>query len=114
MPASLLRAVLSLWLYSVLFDKPEVTGFTLELQESASIALGSVRTENDQVQDWIADGRGRVKLSSIADLLCRQGRRTLLKHSIAAMSSLKSWGISRGYLQLLERLEASESDFMLK
>ncbi|CAI9629304.1 unnamed protein product [Alternaria burnsii] len=114
MPASLLRAVLSLWLYSVLFDKPGLTGFTLESRESASIALGSARTENDQVRDWIADGRGRVKLPSIADLLCRQGRRTLLKHSLAAMSSLKGWGISRGYLQLLERLEASESESMTK
>lgn len=108
MPAFLLRAVLTLWLYSVLFDKPDVTGFTIERGDLSSIALGTTHTDVDQARSWIAQGHGRVKLPSIANLLCWQGRRKLLEHSIAAMGSLRSWGISRGYLQLLKRLEASE------
>ncbi|KAH6618441.1 fungal-specific transcription factor domain-containing protein [Boeremia exigua] len=109
MPSYLLRAVLTLWLYSVLFDKPEVTGFTIEPGDSGSITLGTARTDNDRAWSWINQGHVRIKLPSIANLLCRLGRRKLLEHSIAAMGSLRSWGISRGYLQLLKRLEASES-----
>ncbi|KAF2647734.1 hypothetical protein K491DRAFT_723173 [Lophiostoma macrostomum CBS 122681] len=109
MPAFLLRAVLTLWLYSLLFDKPEVTGFAVEQEDAGSIALGAAHVNGDQVRDWIAHGRGRVKLPSIANLRYWQGRRKLLEHSTAAMGTLQSWGISKGYLQLLKRLEASEA-----
>lgn len=112
MPAFLLRAVLMLWLYSLLFDKPEVTGYAVEQEDSGSIALGAAHVDSDQARGWIAHGRGRVKLPSIANLRCWQGRRKLLELSTAAMGSLKSWGISKGYLQLLKRLEASEAASM--
>ncbi|KAH7134867.1 fungal-specific transcription factor domain-containing protein [Dendryphion nanum] len=109
MPAYLLKAVLTLWLYSFLFERPKVTGFFYQEEEGnpTSIALGMAEIKSAQVQDWLSYGRGRVKLPGMANLLCAQGRQKLLKEATVAMGSLKSWGISKGYLQLLKRLEAS-------
>lgn len=109
MPAYLLKATLLLWSYSLLFGKPEVTGFTNEQEEACSVILGGANIHSDQVRGWIANGRGRVKLPSIANLFSWQGRRKLLEHSKTAMGDLKSWGVSKAYLQLLGRLKASEA-----
>jgi hypothetical protein len=109
MPAYLLKATLLLWSYSLLFGKPNVTGFTTEQEKPCSVTLGGANIHSDQVHDWIATGRGRVKLPSIADLFSWQGRRKLLEHSMSAMGDLKSWGVSKAYLQLLGRLKASEA-----
>ncbi|KZM28336.1 DNA binding [Ascochyta rabiei] len=108
MPSYLLNAVLVLWSYSFLFENPEVTDFAIEQDLQTSVALGTTTVGSLQVQQWISDARGRVKLPSIASLLSRQGRRKLLEHAMVVMGSLKSWGISKSYLQLLKRLQASE------
>ncbi|KAL6704161.1 hypothetical protein ACN47E_008721 [Coniothyrium glycines] len=115
MPAYLLRAILTLWLYSLLFEPQEATdssGSSMEQEIPTSIALGTVDVESAQVRDWITHGYGRIKLPSIANLLCKHGRLKLLEHSKTAMRSLKSWGISKGHLQLLKRLEASETAYV--
>ncbi|KAF3041433.1 hypothetical protein E8E11_006407 [Didymella keratinophila] len=96
MPIYLLRAVLTLWLYARLFDESSLTGF--------DTLLGATSTTNPNdidVGQWILSGRSRIRLPGIADLLSPQGRRKLLAESVAAMNSLKSWGI---VLLMLEEL----------
>lgn len=103
MPVYLLRAVLTLWLYARLFDDTSLTGF------DPSPGDTSITNPNDvDVGQWILAGRSKIRLPGIADLPSPQGRRKLLSESVATMSSLKSWGVSRVYLHLLKRLEASE------
>ncbi|KAH7357520.1 hypothetical protein BKA66DRAFT_562431 [Pyrenochaeta sp. MPI-SDFR-AT-0127] len=108
-PIYLLRATLTLWLYSLLLEKPDVTGYIREQDTLASITLGTADINSSEVGDWISNGRGRVKLPGIANLLCKQGRQKLLRESMVAMALLKSWGISKAFLHLLRRLEASET-----
>lgn len=100
MPVYLLKAVLTLWLYARLFDNSNLTGFTTSI---------NITNPNDtDVGQWKSAGPSRIRLPGIADLLSRQGRRKLLSESIIAMHSLGSWGVSKVYLDLLKRLEASE------
>ncbi|KAL1611040.1 hypothetical protein SLS59_000677 [Nothophoma quercina] len=100
MPVYLLKAVLTLWLYARLFDNSNLTGFTTSI---------NITNPNDaDVDQWKLAGPSRIRLPGIADLLSRQGRRKLLSESIIAMHSLGSWGVSKVYLDLLKRLEASE------
>lgn len=104
MPVYLLRAVLTLWLYARLFDNSSLTGF--------STSPGDTRATNPNdvdVGQWILAGRSRIRLPGIVDLLSPHGRRKLLSEAVAAMDSLKSWGVSRVYLHLLKRLESSEA-----
>ena len=109
MPAYLLNAVLLLWSFSLLFDNSKITGFVAEHEESGSVSLGTAGIHGDHVREWIIHGHGRVKLPSIANLLSWQGRRKLLEHSTTTMAGLKSWGVSKGYQQLLKRLQASDA-----
>jgi hypothetical protein len=109
MPVHLYRAVLTIWTYSLLTETPEITGFSSEQDTSVSILLGPADAHRVQVQDWIVNGRGRIKIPGMTNLLCVNGRHKLLEESIVAMGSLKSWGISKGYLQLLKRLDAKET-----
>jgi hypothetical protein len=103
MPVYLLRAVLTLWLYARLFDESSLTGFDI------SPGVTSITNPSDvDVGQWILAGPSKIRLPGIADLLSPQGRRELLSESVAAMKSLKSWGVSRVYLHLLQRLEANE------
>ena len=103
MPVYLLRAVLTLWLYARLFDASSLTGF-----DTSPGATITTNPNDVDVGQWILAGRSRIRLPGIADLLSAQGRRKLLAESVAVMNSLKSWGVSRVYLHLLKRLEASE------
>ncbi|KAH7072041.1 fungal-specific transcription factor domain-containing protein [Paraphoma chrysanthemicola] len=109
MPVHLCRAVLTMWIYSLLSESSDITGSSSEQENSASILLGSIDADGVQIREWIVNGKGRIKLPGMANLLCANGRHKLLEEAIVAMRSLKSWGVSKGYLQLLKRLKAKES-----
>lgn len=109
MPIYLLKAVLTLWLYAVLFDNGNLTGFSMSPGLSGSAAAKVLNPNNVDLGEWTNAGCCRIRLPGIAELLSLQGRRKLLSESTAAMHSLKNWGVSGVYLHLLKRLEASES-----
>ena len=107
MPIYLFRAVLTLWLYARLFDNENLTGFSVS-SGSNTAATPSTKSPNDlDILQWLNSGSNRIQLPGIADLLNLQGRRELLFISVATMHSLKSWGVSRAYLNLLKRLASS-------
>jgi hypothetical protein len=103
MPVYLLRAVLTLWLYARLFDASGLARF-----DTSPDATSATNPNDVDVGQWILAGHSRIRLPGITDLLSPQGRRKLLAESAAVMNSLKGWGVSRVYLHLLNRLEASE------
>ncbi|GFF54969.1 hypothetical protein IFM51744_08508 [Aspergillus udagawae] len=111
MPASLLRAVLVLWVYSMLCRRHGLLergcpGPDRDLEPSAALDLECLETTG--TERWIANGSGCVKLPGIGNLLCRRGARRLLDESIVVMSSLSCWSISSSYVQLLQRIQAIE------
>ena len=108
-PVHLLKAALTLWLYARLFDNEALTGFSTSSGSNLS-ATANVKNPNDlDINEWILAGCSRIRLPGVADLLSLQGRRKFLSESVAAMHSLKNWGVSRVYLHLLKRLESSET-----
>lgn len=109
MPIYLLKAVLTLWLYARLFDNSNLTGFSTSPGPRGPNATTIANPNDVDLGQWTLAGCSRICLPGIADLLSPQGRRKLLSESIIAMHSLKSWGVSRVYLDLLKRLEVSEA-----
>ncbi|EXA29100.1 hypothetical protein FOVG_19360 [Fusarium oxysporum f. sp. pisi HDV247] len=108
-PVFLLRAVLTLWLHSILSEKSESDESSIGKDDaSSSVVIGTTNSNIAQINGWLSSGRGRVRIPGMANLLCLQGRRKLLEEAVVAMQSLKSWGASRSYLELLKRLERSE------
>ncbi|KAF5612501.1 zinc finger rst2 [Fusarium sp. NRRL 25303] len=89
-PVYLIRAVLILWLYSMLACR-FVVGFQAPAP-APSVVLGPKRLSFMGQLDWIENGWSQVKLPGIG-----------------LMKSLKCWGISASYAQLLVRLQASET-----
>jgi hypothetical protein len=106
-PVSLLRAVLVLWLYSALAERLQ-DGF-LYSPTAATVVLGPKALDNMENKDWIDGGWSRVKLPGIGNLLCAGGRGKLLDEAVVLMKSLKAWGISTTYVQILLRLRARET-----
>ncbi|KAM0490571.1 hypothetical protein ACHAP8_011409 [Fusarium lateritium] len=106
-PVSLLRAVLVLWLYSALAERVQ-DGF-LYSPTATTVVLGPKALDSMQSHEWIDSGWSRVKLPGIGNLLCAEGRAKLLDEAVVLMKSLKAWGISATYAQILIRLRAKES-----
>ncbi|KAL3254198.1 hypothetical protein ABHI18_009097, partial [Aspergillus niger] len=52
-------------------------------------------------------GWGRIKLPGIGDIMTGRGRSRFLDESILGLRTLKYWGISRIYEQVLTRLQAA-------
>ncbi|CAJ0547385.1 Ff.00g041390.m01.CDS01 [Fusarium sp. VM40] len=109
-PVSLLRAVLVLWLYSALAERVQ-DGF-LYSPTATTVVLGPKALDNMENNDWIEGGWSRVKLPGIGNLLCAEGRGKLLDEAVVLMKSLKAWGISTTYVQILLRLRAREATCM--
>ncbi|KAJ5833637.1 early growth response protein [Penicillium riverlandense] len=102
-PVLLFRATLTLWLHTVFNDLP------LDSQpasETPLVVLGAPNTSDMNQEQWVEHGIGRVKLHGIGNIFCPLGRKRLLDESISAMQSLRSWGISKIYRQLLIQLRA--------
>ncbi|EEU37685.1 uncharacterized protein NECHADRAFT_87471 [Fusarium vanettenii 77-13-4] len=106
-PVSLLRAVLVLWLYSALSERSQ-EGF-LYPRPAPAVVLGPKPLEGMDNNSWIGIGWSRVKLPGIGNLLCAEGRGKLLDDGVTLMKSLKGWGISSTYSQILMRLRASDA-----
>ncbi|OJJ71613.1 hypothetical protein ASPBRDRAFT_195779 [Aspergillus brasiliensis CBS 101740] len=102
-PVFFFRAVLVIWLYSSLCipqcHLPPAT-------EAPSITLRAPDWGGVSAVEWINSGWGRIKLPGIGDFMSDRGRSRLLDVSIMNLRTLKSWGISRIYEQLLTRLRA--------
>lgn len=109
MPIYLLKAVLTLWLYARLFDDSSLTGFSVSPGTTKAVAANTANPNDVSVSQWELAGCSKIRLPGIANLLSLQGRHKMISESVAAMQSLKSWGVSRVYLHLLKRLEASEA-----
>ncbi|KAE8370483.1 fungal-specific transcription factor domain-containing protein [Aspergillus caelatus] len=105
-PVLLLRAVLVLWLYSTIHGQLR-RGREYQL-EIPSVVLDLKSLDTPATKQWIANGSGCIKLPGISNLLSRQGRRKTLEDAVVVMRSLKAWGISSMYAQLLERLRLVE------
>lgn len=98
MPVYLLRAILTLWLYARLFENSRILSGT------------DLIDPNDvDISQWRLASHIRIQLPGIPDLLSLEGRRALLSEAIAAMQSLRFWGVSKVYLHLLRRLQSSET-----
>ncbi|CAI7653255.1 unnamed protein product [Penicillium bialowiezense] len=100
-PALLFQAVLVLWLYSSLLGQSQEFP-----SDAPSVIIGTANRSNTNQDQWVATGMGRVKIPGVGSFLSPLGLDNLLHHSISAMGSLKWWGISKIYLQLLTRLRA--------
>ncbi|KAF5642458.1 zinc finger rst2 [Fusarium tjaetaba] len=106
-PVSLLHAVLVLWLYSTLAER-YCDGFLFS-RAAPAVVLGPKPLDQMETNSWIEMGWSRVKLPGIGNLLCADGRTKLLDDAVVLMRSLKGWGISIAYAQILVRLRASET-----
>ncbi|EXK24793.1 hypothetical protein FOMG_18502 [Fusarium oxysporum f. sp. melonis 26406] len=109
-PVSLLQAVLVLWLYSALAERYR-DGFLFS-RTAPAVVLGPKPLDQMETNSWIEMGWSRVKLPGIGNLLCAEGRTKLLDDAVVLMRSLKGWGISNAYAQILLRLRASEAASM--
>ncbi|RKK09728.1 hypothetical protein BFJ65_g16173 [Fusarium oxysporum f. sp. cepae] len=109
-PVSLLQAVLVLWLYSALAERYR-DGFLFS-RTAPAVVLGPKPLDQMETNSWIEMGWSRVKLPGIGNLLCAEGRTKLLDDAVVLMRSLKGWGISNAYAQILLRLRASETASM--
>lgn len=112
-PASLFRAVLVLWIYSTLCQRYGLLergcpGPGRIMEPSAVLNLECLETAG--TKRWLANGSGCVKLPRIGNLLCHQGARRLLDESIVVMNSLSCWSINSSYVQLLQRIQATEGE----
>ncbi|KAJ5190124.1 uncharacterized protein N7498_009109 [Penicillium cinerascens] len=102
-PVLLFRATLIIWLFTVLDD------LSLDSQPASDaplIILGASNTTDPNQEQWVESGNGRVKLQGVGNIFSSLGRQRFLDESISAMQSLRSWGISRIYRQLLTQLRA--------
>lgn len=105
-PVSLLSAVLILWIYSKLAQRcPD--GLLL-LSSGPVVVLGPKARQHMPDTSWVENGWSQIKMPGIGNLCNVQGRRKFLDEAILSMRSLKGWGISATYSQLLTRLRASE------
>ncbi|KAJ5660680.1 uncharacterized protein N7484_000052 [Penicillium longicatenatum] len=102
-PVLLFRATLIIWLFTVLDD------LSLDSQPASDaplIILGASNTTDPNQEQWVESGNGRVKLQGVGNIFSSLGRQRFLDESISAMQSLRSWGISKIYRQLLTQLRA--------
>ncbi|KAF5672006.1 zinc finger rst2 [Fusarium heterosporum] len=106
-PVTLLRAVLVLWLYSSLAERYQDE--LLNARSALAVVLGPKPLDQRENNSWVEIGWSRVKLPGIGNLLCVEGRAKLLDDAVVLMRSLKGWGISTTYAQILLRLRASET-----
>ncbi|KAI9037628.1 uncharacterized protein KD926_000190 [Aspergillus affinis] len=99
-PVLLFRATLTLWLYTIL----DRTSSDQQDTAASSVVLGgSVMCDSTQ-ERWVESGNGRVKLKGVGNISAPDGRKRLLDESISVMHTLRSWGISTIYGQLLCQL----------
>ncbi|KAF3797461.1 hypothetical protein GCG54_00005215 [Colletotrichum gloeosporioides] len=105
-PVSLLSAVFILWIYSKLAQRcPD--GLLL-LSLGPVVVLGPKARRDMSDTSWVENGWSQIKMPGVGNLCNVQGRRKFLDEAILSMRSLKGWGISATYSQLLTRLRASE------
>ncbi|BAE63467.1 unnamed protein product [Aspergillus oryzae RIB40] len=91
-PVLLLKAVLVMWLYSIIHDRlRHGRGYQLEIP---SVVLDLKSLDTPATKQWIANGSSCIKLPGISNLLSRQGRCKMLEESVVVMRSLRAWGIS--------------------
>ncbi|KAB8207284.1 hypothetical protein BDV34DRAFT_211626 [Aspergillus parasiticus] len=105
-PELFLRGVLVLWLYSIIHNRLR-HGHEYQL-EITSVVLDLKSLDTPATKHWIANGSSCIKLPGISNLLSQRGRCKMLEESVVVMRSLKAWGISSMYAQLLERLRLVE------
>ncbi|PWY72452.1 early growth response protein [Aspergillus sclerotioniger CBS 115572] len=103
-PVIFFRAVLAIWLYSALYSPPCRPSMPTE---APSIALRAPDWGGVSARGWIESGWGRVKVPGIGDFMSAQGRNKLLDASIVTFKTLRYWGISKIYEQVLARLRAT-------
>lgn len=101
-PVLLFRATLTLWLYTLLDKRFADQKAVASLP---SVVLGGLGMSDSDKEKWVESGIGRVKLKGVGSIFTPEGRRGLLDKSISAMRSIKSWGISKIYEQLLSQLQ---------
>ncbi|KAE8308636.1 hypothetical protein BDV41DRAFT_581199 [Aspergillus transmontanensis] len=105
-PELFLRGVLVLWLYSIIHNRLR-HGHEYQL-EITPVVLDLKSLDTPATKHWIANGSSCIKLPGISNLLSQRGRCKMLEESVVVMRSLKAWGISSMYAQLLERLRLVE------
>ncbi|PYI06180.1 early growth response protein [Aspergillus sclerotiicarbonarius CBS 121057] len=101
-PVIFFRATLALWLYSAFYSPPCPSVAT----EAPSIALRAPDWGGVRATGWIDSGWGRVKLPGIGDFMSAPGRTKLLDVCILGLRTIRFWGISKIYEQVLTRLRA--------
>lgn len=101
-PVLLFQAALVLWLYSVLLGQSQNSP-----SDAPSVIIGTSDINNAKQAQWIETGRGRIKMSGVGNISSPLGLGKLLDESISAMRTIKWWGISKIYEQLLVRLRAT-------
>ncbi|RAL03649.1 early growth response protein [Aspergillus ibericus CBS 121593] len=100
-PVIFFRATLTLWIYSALYSPPCGSSAPAE---APSIALRAPHWGGAHATRWIDSGWGRVKLPGIGDFMSSQGRVKLLDEAILSFRTIRFWGISKIYEQVLARL----------
>ncbi|KAJ5813244.1 hypothetical protein N7447_010267 [Penicillium robsamsonii] len=101
-PVLLFQAALVLWLYSVILGQPQ------DYSDTTSVVIGTSNQGNEKQTQWIETGRGRIKMSGVGNISSPSGLGKLLDESISVMRTLRWWGISKIYEQLLVRLRATQ------
>ncbi|KAF4548401.1 Fungal specific transcription factor domain-containing protein 43 [Elsinoe fawcettii] len=99
-PVYALRATLILWLYSTIASSCP----TLLSAKGSPVLIGHRRLVEMSDVAWIEKGWSRVKLPAIGNLISEQGRYKLLEEATATLHSLRAWGISLTYAELVKRL----------
>ncbi|RAH42643.1 uncharacterized protein BO95DRAFT_455725 [Aspergillus brunneoviolaceus CBS 621.78] len=98
-PVLFLKSALLLWTYSAL----HVTT-TYGAADEPSIVIATLDDRSASLHEWLERGSGRVKIAGVGSMMTDEGRARLLDESISAMRSLKCWGVSKMYSQVLTRL----------
>ncbi|PYI27839.1 hypothetical protein BP00DRAFT_352524 [Aspergillus indologenus CBS 114.80] len=100
-PVLFLKSALLLWTYSALH-----VSTTYGAADEPSIVIATLDAKSALLNDWLERGSGRVKMAGVGSIMTDDGRARLLDESISAMKSLKTWGVSKMYSQVLMRLRS--------
>jgi hypothetical protein len=101
-PVLLFQSALVLWLYSVISDQSQDSP-----SDTTSVIIGTSDLNHAKQIQWIETGRGCIKFSGVGNISSPSGLGKLLDESISIMRTLKWWGISKIYEQLLVRLRGT-------
>ncbi|KAE8395204.1 hypothetical protein BDV23DRAFT_168808 [Aspergillus alliaceus] len=106
-PVHFLRAALVLWLYATIYDRLR-QGREYQFQVPM-VVLDFKSLNTTATKQWVSNGSSCIKLARVSNLLNRNGRCKILEDSVVIMRSLKAWGISTMYAQLLARVLDAEN-----